>query len=185
MLALFSTPARMAFSAGVLTVSVAGIAGLTSAALFSDEADLTGNTFETGSVTLNTTDLSSGTWSAAIDNMQIGSASNRPIKVTNDGSLAGTFTITEAGGATDSTALGAALQADLTKDACTVSPGTSLYSGDLSDLAVSTGEALGAASSVDLCLRVTLPSTGTDAGDNALQDASYSSTLTFTLTQNS
>lgn len=183
MLGLITSPARLAFSAGIVAVSVAGVAGLTSTALFSDSTDVTGNTFQTGTLALNTTDLTSGTWTNSISAMAIGSTSMRPITVTNSGSIAGVFTVTEAGGNTSDAALGTALQADLTEDDCTGTAGTSLYSGSLSSLAVSTGVSLAATASQDLCLRISLPTTGTNAGDNALQDTSYDSTLTFTLTQ--
>ena len=45
MLALLSSPARLAFSAGIVAVSVAGVVGLASSALFSSSEDLAAGTF--------------------------------------------------------------------------------------------------------------------------------------------
>lgn len=179
---LLATPARLAFGAGVVAVSVAGVAGLASSALFTDSADSSANTFVSGTVSI---DPSGGTdFPVAIGAMKIGSSEQREIIVANDGTLGLTYTITSAASGTSSATLGAALNAKLQAGACAANTSTPLYNAALTGLAYATPSAVvAAAGSQTLCLTVSLPTTGTDAGDNALQGLSADRTLTFTATQ--
>ena len=179
---LLATPARLAFGAGVVAVSVAGVAGLTSSALFTDSADSSANTFTTGTVSI---DPSGGTdFPVAIGAMKIGSSEQREIVVANDGSLGLTYKITSAASGTSDAALGAALKAKLQVGACSSNVSTPLYDGALTSLAYATpSSVVAAAGSQTLCLTVSLPTTGSDSGDNALQGLSADRTLTFIGTQ--
>jgi len=176
---LLATPARLAFGAGVVAVSVAGVAGLTSSALFTNEADSSANTFTTGTVSIDPT---GGTdFPVAIGSMKIGSSEQREIIVNNDGSLGLTYTITSDATAPSSATLGAALNAKLQAGACSSNVSTPLYNGALTSLAYATPSSVLVAvtGTQTLCLTVSLPSTGSDSGDNALQGLSANRTLTF------
>jgi len=175
---LLATPARLAFGAGVVAVSVAGVAGLTSSALFTDSADSSANTFTTGTVSI---DPSGGTdFPVAIGSMKIGSSEQREIIVANGGSLGLTYTITSAASGTSDAALGAALNAKLQAGVCSGNVSTPLYNAALTGLLYATPSSVVAAgTNQKLCLTVSLPSTGSDSGDNALQGLSADRTLTF------
>ena len=182
---LLATPARLAFGAGVVAVSVAGVAGLASTALFTNTQDGPTSAFPTGSVALNSADLSSGTWSVAITDIKPGTTTARTITVTNDGSASADYTFAESKVSGDN-ALGDALQATVTTQACSDQTGaTTLVSAtSLRGLALTAGQTLAAAASDEICVTITLPNGGTPtsntSGDNALQDLAYSSKFVFT-----
>ena len=112
--------------------------------------------------------------------MKIGDAASGSITITNTGNLAGVYSLS--GSTTGSSALAGQLQLKIYADADNT--GTPVYSGVLSGL-----------SSVSLCtfaasgdahtyyFHVSLPTTGTDAGDNAFQGLAASATFAWSATQ--
>jgi len=185
-----STFRRTALAAGVIAVAVAGVAGLASSALFTDSASVTGNSFTAGTVS-----IANGTGTAAFNVSGLAplSVEYGTVTVDNDGSLGLRYAVTASTTNADSKGLASALQvtakAIATTDTCNAAvfadpANVAIYSGSLADFALgdsATGaqagdRALGASDSEVLCLKIALPSTGSD---NALQGSTTSATFTF------
>jgi len=187
-----STTVRLVLSAMVVAVGMSLIA-VTSLALFTDQADVSGNTFAAGTV-----DISAAPVSALVtmDNMSPGDQVTDELTVTNSGSLAMRYAV-------ESTTSG---DADLTEDlvltvksgvtSCTDADwgadGDVVYSGRLGSAGAdpiigdkSTGGQAGdrelvAGQSEVLCVNVTLP-----AGSTLVQGMSTEAILDFYAEQTS
>jgi spore coat-associated protein N len=111
--------------------------------------------------------------------MKIGDTATGSVTITNTGTLAGAYTLS--GSSSGSSALSSQLNLKVYKD---VDGGTALYDGSLggfSSVALGTFAANGDAHT--FYFHVSFPSTGSDAGDNALQGLSASETFTWSATQ--
>lgn len=175
---------RIALTAGVLAVAVAGAAGLASSALFTDTDTSTGNTFAAGTV-----DIATGGGAAvfALTNLAPRSVHYASIDVTNDGSLQYRYAMSSV--TTDTKALGgqlelkvAAIAQGSTCDAAAVA--STVFSGVLDNAlfgsktaGANTGDRILDANGAEtLCLQVTMPD---GVGDNAFQGGTASTTFTF------
>ena len=174
---LSSLPARrVALGAGVVALSVAGLAGLASSALFTSTDFTSADTYVTGTVVLST----AGTAEAiSLPNMAPGDSASRKFVVKNDGSLQYRYAVSSTSTGAE---LSAAAVAVLVSGTCD-KPGDELYKGSLADLRLGdkkTGadegdRVLAAATDESLCLTVSLPT----ATGNDLQGKSNATTLTF------
>ena len=180
---LLATPARLAFGAGVVAVSVAGVAGLTSSALFTETQGSGANTITTGTVSIDPDSTTTAVISAS--NAKPGDSWTRDLVVKNDGSISLTYTI--ASSMTDTTSpspkLGATLTATLVTGTCAsqaTTAGTSLYSGAFNVIAVSSARALASTATEALCLTVELPSA---TGNTYQGQGPVVNNLQFTATQ--
>ena len=179
---LLATPARLAFGAGVVAVSVAGVAGLASSALFTDTQGSGDNSITTGNVSIDPNSTTTAAISAS--DAKPGDEWTRDLVVENSGSLSLTYVIASSMTDTTSTSpkLGAQLTAVLVTGTCAsqaTTAGTSLYSGAFNAIAA-TSRPLSSAATEALCLTVTLPS----ATGNAYQDQGpVVNNLQFTATQ--
>lgn len=174
MFGIIATPGRLAFGAGVLAVSVAGVAGLASSALFTDTQSAGADSFTTGTVTIDPNSTSTSGISAG--NMAPGDSSSRNLVVKNTGSLELKYTVGSA--ATGDSSLGTQLQAVLRTGTCAGS-GTQLYSGAFSGIAVSSARTLAANATEDLCLTVSLASNS----GNSYQGKTAGNNLSFSAVQ--
>ena len=157
-------------------VSVLAVGG-TFANFTATPTTISSNAFASGSLTMS---ASSDAAIYAVSAMRIGDATDGSITITNSGSLAGVYTL--AGSVSGSAPLANQLQLKIYKD--TDNSGTPVYSGALSafsSAALGTFAANGDAHS--FFFHLSLPTTGTNAGDNALQGLSASAAFTWSATQ--
>jgi hypothetical protein len=174
-----------------LGLAVIGVgAGLYSLALFTSQAQVDNNTFDSGTVIITTDHPSTAI--VSLSNMAPGDAVTAPLLVNNAGSLALRYAVSSVATNLDTKGLkdqtGLTIKSGVTN--CTnagyAGSGTVLYSGDLdaasgklvgdSTTGADGGDrALAAGASETLCFNVTLPlSTG-----NAFQGAATTATFTF------
>jgi spore coat-associated protein N len=162
--------------AAVGAVSIAAIGG-TFANFTATPTSIASNAFASGTLTMSPSST------AAIFNsnaMKIGDTANGSITITNTGTLAGIYTLQ--GSSSGSAALASQLHLTVYKD--TDGSGTPVYDGSLgsfSSAGLGTFAATNGAHT--FYFHVSLPSTGTDAGDNLLQGLSASESFTWTATQ--
>lgn len=157
-------------------VSFAAVGG-TYANFTATPTSISNNGFTAGSLTMNRSGSGAIFSSAA---MKIGDTVTGSVTITNSGNLAGAYILS--GSSSGSSSLGGQLQLKLYKDVD--SSGTPVYSGALSGFSsadLGTFAANGDAHT--FYFHVTLPSTGTDAGDNVFQGLSSSATFTWSATQ--
>lgn len=162
--------------ATVAAVSAAAIGG-TYASFTATPTTISSNAFTTGTLAM------SRSGSGAIfssSNMKIGATATGSVTITNTGSLAAAYTL-------DSSVSGDASlapQLQLTIYADTDNSGTPVYSGAIGGVS---GLALGTFAATSgthtYYFHITLQSTGTDAGDNALQGKSATASFTWNATQ--
>jgi hypothetical protein len=108
--------------------------------------------------------------------MKIGDTATGSVTITNTGTLAGAYTLS--GSSSGSSALSSQLNLKVYKD---VDGGTALYDGSLGGFS---SVALGTNGDAHtFYFHVSFPTTGSDAGDNALQGLSASTTFTWSATQ--
>ena len=160
--------------AALAVVSVLAVGG-TFANFTATPTTISNNAFASGSLTMS---ASSDAAIYAVSAMRIGDATDGSI--TNSGSLAGVYTL--AGSVSGSAPLANQLQLKIYKD--TDNSGTPVYSGALSafsSAALGTFAANGDAHS--FFFHLSLPTTGTSAGDNVLQGLSASAAFTWSATQ--
>jgi spore coat-associated protein N len=161
--------------AAVALVSVAAVGG-TFANFSATPTTIASNAFTAGSLTMTR----SGTGAIfSADAMKIGDTATGSVTITNTGSVAGAYTLS--GSNSGSSVLADQLTLEIYKD---VDGGTPIYDGALngfSSVSLGTFAADGGAHTYDF--HVTLPTTGSDAGDNALQGVSTSETFTWSATQ--
>jgi hypothetical protein len=112
--------------------------------------------------------------------MKIGEAVGGSVTITNTGTLAGVYTLDSA--VTGSSALAGQLQLKIYKDVD--NSGTPVYSGALSGVAsAALGTFAASGDAHTFYFHVSLPTTGTDAGDNAFQGLSSTVAFTWSATQ--
>jgi hypothetical protein len=161
--------------AAVSTVTVAAVGG-TFANFTATPTSISSNAFAAGSLTMTRTG-SGAIFSASA--MKIGDTATGSVTINNTGTLAGAYTLT--GSTSGNSALASQLTLKVYKD---VDGGTAIYDGSLGGFSsASLGTFAANGDSHIFYFHVSLPSTGTDAGDNALQGLSANATFTWTATQ--
>jgi spore coat-associated protein N len=163
-------------AAALGAVSVVAIGG-TYANFTATPTTIASNAFASGALTMSRS--GSGAIFTA-STMKIGDTATGSVTITNTGNLAGVYTL--AGSTSGSSPLAGQLQLTIYKDADNT--GTPVYSGALASFvsaALGTFAANGDAHTY--YFHVALPTTGTDAGDNAFQGLSSSATFTWSATQ--
>lgn len=162
--------------ATVAAVSVAAIGG-TYASFTATPTTIASNAFTTG--TLSMTSSGSGAiFSAA--NMKIGDTATGSVTINNTGSLAATYVLN--GAITGDATLAGDLKLKIYAD--TDNSGTPIFDASLngvSDLALGTFAAT--SGSHTYYFHISLPTTGSAAGDNALQGKTATAAFTWTATQ--
>ena len=172
-----NTTKILATLAAVGAVSVAAIGG-TYASYTATPTTITNNAFSTGSLTMSRSG-SGAIFSAAA--MKIGDTSTGSVTITNTGTLAGVYTL--AGSSSGSATLAGQLHVVIYKDTDGDSA-SKLYDGSLSALgSLGLGTFAASGGSHTYYFHIDLPSTGTDAGDNAFQGLSATESLTWSATQ--
>jgi spore coat-associated protein N len=155
-------------------VSVAAIGG-TVANFTATPTSISSNAFASGSLTM-TRSGSGAIFSASA--MKIGDTATGSITITNTGTLAGAYTL--AGSSSGSAALASQLHLTLYKD---TDGGTPVYDGGLGSFNASLGDFAANGDAHTFYFHVSLPTTGSDAGDNLLQGLAASETFTWSATQ--
>jgi Camelysin metallo-endopeptidase len=155
-------------------VSVAAVGG-TFANFAATPTSISSNAFAAGE--LKMTRSGSGAIFSA-DTMKIGDTAAGSIAITNTGNLAGAYTL--AGSSSGSAALAAQLHLTVYKDS---DGGTQVYDGSLGSFSASLGTFAANGGAHTFYFHVSLPTTGSDAGDNLLQGLSASETFTWSATQ--
>jgi hypothetical protein len=155
-------------------ISVAAVGG-TFANFSATPTTISSNAFSAGQLTM--TRSGSGAIFSA-DTMKIGDTATGSVTITNTGNLAGAYTLQ--GSSSGSAALAAQLHLTVYKDA---DGGTAIYDGSLGSFSTSLGTFAANGAAHTFYFHVSLPTTGSDAGDNLLQGLSATETFTWTATQ--
>jgi spore coat-associated protein N len=162
-------------AAAVAAVSVAA-AGGTYANFTATPVTISSNAFAAGTLEMSRSG-SGAIFSAA--NMVVDQTVSGSVTITNTGSLAGVYTLSSSASGDLAPSLDLVIYKDDDGD-----PGAQVYDGSLADLdeaALGTFAADGGAHT--FYFHVTLPSTGSQAGDNALQGKSASASFTWSAVQ--
>ena len=155
-------------------VSIAAIGG-TFANFTATPTSISSNAFSSGQLTMTR----SGTGAIfSADTMKIGDTATGSVTITNTGNLAGAYTLQ--GSSSGNAALAAQLHLTVYKD---TDGGTAVYDGSLGSFSASLGTFAASGGAHTFYFHVSLPSTGSDAGDNVLQGLSATETFTWTATQ--
>jgi spore coat-associated protein N len=160
--------------AAISVVAVAAVGG-TFANFTATPTTISSNAFASGSLTM-TRSGSGAIFSSAA--MKIGDTATGSVTITNTGTLAGSYTLT--GSSSGSAALASQLHLTLYKD---VDGGTAIYDGSLGSLSAPLGTFAASGGAHTFYFHVSLPSTGSDAGDNALQGLSADESFTWSAVQ--
>jgi spore coat-associated protein N len=160
--------------AAVCVVAIAAVGG-TFANFSATPTTIASNAFASGSLTMSRS--GSGAIFSSVA-MKIGDTATGSVTITNTGTLAGAYTL--AGSSSGSAALAAQLHLTLYKD---VDGGTAIYDGSLGTLSVALGTFAASGGAHTFYFHVSLPTTGSDAGDNALQGLSATEDFTWSATQ--
>jgi spore coat-associated protein N len=167
---------KIALSLAAISVVSIGAAGGTWANFTATPVTISSNAFAAGTLTM------SRSGSGAIFNasgMKIGEDATGSVTITNTGSIAGDYSL--AGSASGS--LAGSLKLVIYKDNDGVA-GAKIYDGTLAGLgSVALGQFAANGDAHSFYFHVSLPSTGSDAGDNALQGQSADASFTWSATQ--
>jgi spore coat-associated protein N len=162
--------------AAVGAVSVATLAG-TYANFTATPTTISSNALTAGSLTMSRSG-SGAVFTASA--MKIGDSASGSVTITNTGSLAGVYTLD--GAESGSASMGSDLQLTIYKDQD--NQGTPIYSGSLSGLgSVNLGTFAANGDAHTFYFHVSLPSTGSASGDNALQGLSATESFSWNATQ--
>jgi hypothetical protein len=166
----------LASIAALAAASVAAVGG-TYANFTATPTTISNNAFASGTLTMSRSG-SGAIFSASA--MKIGDNASGSVTITNTGNLAGVYTLS--GSTSGSSTLAGQLTLKIYKDVD--NSGTPVFDGTLGGFA-SAGLGTFAASgdAHTFYFHVSLPTTGTDAGDNAFQGLSASETFTWSATQ--
>ena len=162
--------------ATVAAVSAAAIGG-TYASFTATPTTIASNAFTTGTLAMSRT--GSGAIFTA-GNMKIGDTATGSVTINNTGSLAATYTLdgTITGDATLAHDLGLKIYADVD------SSGTPIYDGALDGVsALALGSFAATSGTHTYYFHISLPTTGSSAGDNALQGKTATASFTWSATQ--
>jgi spore coat-associated protein N len=167
----------LATVASIGVASVAAIGG-TYANFTATPTSISNNAFTSGSLTMSRSG-SGAVFSASP--AKIGDEATGSVTITNTGNLAGVYTLS--GSMSGSSALGDQLNMKIYNDN-DGQAGSKIYDGALSAFSTAgLGTFTASGGAHTYYFHVSLPTTGTDAGDNALQGLSSSETLTWSATQ--
>jgi hypothetical protein len=167
----------LATVAAVGTVSVAAVGG-TYANFSATPTTISNNAFTSGSLTMSRSG-SGAMFSLAA--AKIGDEATGSVTITNTGNLAGVYTLD--GATTGSAALAGQLNMKIYKDN-DGQAASKIYDGALSAFSsTSLGTFTASGGAHTYYFHVSLPTTGTDAGDNAFQGLSASASFTWSATQ--
>jgi Camelysin metallo-endopeptidase len=161
--------------AALAAASVAAIGG-TYANFTATPVTIGSNAFTTGTLTMSRSG-SGAIFSAS--NMKIGSNVTGSVTITNTGSLAGVFTLTRS--SVGSAALAGQLHLTIYEDVDNSAP--ALYDSALSGFSSQDLGTFNAGEPHTFYFHVSLPTTGSDAGDNLLQGLTTTETFTWSATQ--
>jgi hypothetical protein len=156
----------------VATVSVGALGG-TYANFTATPVTISNNAFATGTLTIGRSG-SGAIFNAT--NQKIGQDSTGSVTIQNTGSMDGLFTLSSSATGDLASALKLVIYKD--KDL-----GTKLYDGTLSGMSSADLGVIAQGASSTFYFHVLLPSTGSDAGDNALQGKTASATFTWNAVQ--
>jgi spore coat-associated protein N len=161
--------------AAVGAISVAAIGG-TFANFSATPTSIASNAFASGELKMTS---SQNTAILSADRMKIGDEATGSITITNTGNLAGEYTLS--GASSGNVALLGQLKLKLYADS---DGGSAIYNGPLGSFSsASLGTFTASGGAHTYYFHVSLPSTGSDAGDNALQGKSADATFTWSATQ--
>ena len=160
--------------AAIAVVAVAAVGG-TFANFTATPTTISSNAFASGSLTMSR--FGTGAIFSSVA-MKIGDTATGSVTITNTGTLAGAYTLT--GSSTGNAALAAQLHLTLYKD---VDGGTAIYDGSLGSFSASLGTFAASGDAHTFYFHVSLPSTGSTAGDNALQGLSADESFTWSAVQ--
>ena len=162
--------------ATVAVVAVAAVGG-TFANFTATPTSIASNAFAAGSLSM-TRSGSGAIFSASA--MKIGDSATGSVTISNTGSLAGTYTL--AGSSSGSAALANQLTLKIYADVD--NSGTPVYDGSLGGFSSSSlGTFAASTGSHTYYFHVSLPTTGTDAANNAFQGLSATETFTWSAVQ--
>ena len=178
---------RLALGIGTVALAATGVAGLATAALFTDSQNVTANSTTTGTVKLG---VAPATAAWTVTGVAPGWSSTYGIQVDNTGSLALRYAVTSSSTNPDTKALATQLDAAVVAAPSTAGCASAdyttspLYAGKLSGLATGSPAAgpqagdrqVSANAGEALCVRLSMPKT---ANDNPFQGATTVTTLTF------
>lgn len=155
---LLAAPGRLAFGAGVVAVSVAGVAGLSSTALFTDTQGSGDTSITTGTVQIDPDSTSST--KITVTKAAPGSSWSRDYVVENTGNLELKYKISSSVSGDTTPSLAGQLTAKLVTGTCAsqaTTVGTTLFNGAFGSIAYGTWTTLAAGDTDELCLTVGLP----------------------------
>lgn len=181
---------KMAVPAAIALVSMAGLTGLASTAVFGSGTAPVGGTFTSGSVDLNASPASAA---IVMSNMAPGDTTYGTINVQNSGTLqhrwSATTTVSGTGAATLGKGLVATVKTGVTDCSAAgfAATGTQIFTGILDTVAIGNptqgqqagDRLLAAAASENLCISVNLPL----AAANTVQGQNITSTFNFSAEQ--
>jgi spore coat-associated protein N len=153
----------------------AGALGGTYANFSVTPVTIANNAFATGTLTI-ARDGAGAIFSSA--NQKIGEESTGSVTIANTGTLDGAFTLSGSGTGSLAPSLKLVVYKDTDK-----APGSKLYDGALGSFSSADLGTIGGGSSRTYFFHVSLPSTGSDATDNALQGKSASASFTWSAVQ--
>ena len=166
---------KILLSLAVIAILAVAAVGGTFANFTATPTTISSNAFASGSLTMSRSGSGAIFSSAA---MKIGDTATGSVTITNTGTLAGAYTLT--GSSSGNAALASQLHLTLYKD---VDGGTAIYDGSLGSFSVSLGTFAASGGAHTFYFHVSLPSTGSDAGDNALQGLSADESFTWSAVQ--
>ena len=168
---------KILLSLGVVAVVTVAAVGGTFANFTATPTSIGSNAFASGQLIMNRTG-SGAIFSASA--MKIGDTATGSVTISNTGSLAGAYTLagSGSGSATLANQLTLKIYADVDNS------GSPIYDGTLGGFSsVSLGTFAASTGSHTYYFHVTLPTTGADATDNALQGLSAGETFTWSAVQ--
>jgi spore coat-associated protein N len=161
--------------AAIAVVAVAAVGG-TFANFTATPTTISSNAFASGSLTMSRS--GSGAIFSSVA-MKIGDTATGSVTITNTGTLAGAYTLS--GTSSGNASLASQLHLTLYKD---VDGGTAIYDGSLGGFSsVALGTFAASNDAHTFYFHVSLPSTGSNAGDNALQGLSADESFTWSAVQ--
>lgn len=175
------TPQKLAATLAALAAVGALAVGGTYANFTATPTTIANNAVTAGTVSMSRSGTGAVLTAPAL---KIGGTASGAVTITNTGTLAARYTLTGELASGSSSTLASALVLDVYRGDAT---GTRLYGGSLAGLSsvdLGTLAAAGESGSAQTyTFVVSLPTTGSDAGDNALQGLSAATNLTWTAVQ--
>jgi spore coat-associated protein N len=168
---------RILLSLAAISVVAVATVGGTFANFTATPTTISSNAFASGTLTMNPSSTAAIFSSVA---MKIGDTATGSVTITNTGTLAGAYTLT--GSSSGSAALANQLHLTIYKD--TDGSGTPVYDNSLGGFSsASLGTFAATNGAHTFYFHVSLPSTGSNAGDNALQGLSADESFTWSAVQ--